>query len=220
MTAALPKHVATDDEAIPEPGARLRGDGPDMRAVMPIEEMLADLREFEDDLVGYVIRWREHLTSVGGSVLLHYARDGEKGLTLGMPCDPQVRHRSRWAHFLFEDLDADDERRPVLMMILQRERLFWDERPIDAGATTRAMRDFIRTGGRIMVTPEGHVTEGGGAPRALTHGTPEERAEVTRAGRAYFDARHRLRTDRQIKRAARLFGRRTDNGWVVLEARA
>ena len=93
------------------------------------------------------------------------------------------------------------------MMILQRERLFWDERPVDAGATTRAMRDFIRTGGRILITPEGHVTEGGGVPRALTHGTPEERAEVTRAGR-------------QIKRAARLFGRRTENGWLVLEARA
>lgn len=220
MTAALPKHVATDDEAIPDPSARMPGDGPDMRSVMPIAEMVADLRQFDGDVVGYVLRWREHLKAVGGSVLLHYDCDGEEGLTLGMPCDPQVRHRSRWAHLLFEDLDADEERRPVLMMVLQRERMCWDERPVDAAATTRAMRDFIRTGGRILITPEGHVTEGGGVPHALTHGTPEERAETTRAGRAYFDVRRRLRTDRQIKRAARLLGQRTDNGWIVLEARA
>lgn len=219
MSAALPTHVATGDEVIADLGFRQHGDGPDMRNVMSVESMLAELRQFDDDVVGYVALWRQHIAAVGGSVLLHYARDGETGITLGMPCDPQVRHRSRWAHFLFVDLDADEERRPTLMDALRREGWFWDERPVDAAATTRAIRGFIRTGGRILITPEGHLTDGGGLPRAFTHGTAEEVDEVdevTRAGRAYFDVRHRLRCDRQIKRAARMLGQRTTNGWIVL----
>lgn len=218
----LPKHIATADEPIPAPGQRMPEHRPDMRHVLSVDEMLADLRPFSEDQdeVGYVERWREHLRAIGGSVLLHYTRDGERDLTFGLPCDPQVRHRSRWAYFLFNDLEEQDGRRDVLMHILKRERLFWDERRTDAGATTRAMRDFVRTGGRILITPEGELAEGGSAPRALTHGTPAEADAVRGASHAYSDVRRRLRADRQIKRTVRLLGRRTANGWMVLEARS
>lgn len=220
MSADLPTHVATADEAIPNPGAPTHGDGPDMRAVMSIEAMLADLREFDGDEVGYVIRWRQHLAAIGASVLLHYARDGERGLTLGMPCDLQARHRNRWAHFLMEDLDADEHRRPVLLAMLQREALSWDERPVDAATTTRAMRGFLRTGGRILVTPDGQVTEGGGMLRSLLVGDAEHIREAAAEQRAYFDVRRRYRADRQIKRAVRMLGRRTSGGWLELAVTA
>lgn len=218
----LPTHVAAADEPIPAPGQRMPEDGPDMRHVAPIDDMLAALQPFTDDQddVGYVQRWREHLRAIGGSVLLHYARDGERDLTFGLPCDAQVRHRSRWAFYLFDDLEKQDGRRDVLMHVLRREHLFWDERRTDAAATTRAVRDFVRTGGRILITPEGELTEGGGMRRAFTHGTADEVEEVVRAGRVYFDVRRRLRADRQIKRAVRMLGRRTENGWFVLEARS
>lgn len=218
----LPKHVATADESIPEPGHRMPEDGPDMRFAMPIDAMLADLRPFTEDQdeVGYIERWRSHLQAIGGSVLLHYDRDGERDLTFGLPCDPQVRHRSRWAFYLFADLEAQPSRRDVLMHMLKRDGLFWDERRTDAAAVTRAMREFIRTGGRILITPEGELTEGGGAPRVLTHGTSTEVDDVVHANRNYFDVRRRLRADGQIKRAARMLGRRTAHGWIVLEAQS
>lgn len=218
MSAALPTHVATDNEAIPNPSGRIPGDGPDMRHVMPIEDMLAELREFKFDAAGYVARWRAHLSAVGGSLLLHYARDGEKAVTLGMPCDPQVRHRNRWAYFLFADLDANDERRHVLMSTLERERLCWDERPINTAETTRAMRGFLRVGGRILVTPSGQVTEGGEMPPGWMDGPEWQRLDIAEAQHAYFELRRLYRADRQIKRAARMLGRRTDNGGLELKA--
>lgn len=220
--AQLPPHVAAADEPIPDPGIRLHGEGPDMRAAMSVQQMLADLSAFTDDQddVGYVTRWREHFKSIGGSALVHYAKNGEVGLTIEMPVDPQVRHRNRWAHFLLEDLRAGEHRRDVLITLLLSARLFYDERPTDPAATTRAMRGFLRTGGRILLTPDGHVVEGIGAPRAFTHGTDGEAHEVVQAGRAYHDVRYRFRADQQIKRAVRLLGHRTANGWIVLEARA
>lgn len=189
----LPKHVATADEPIPAPGQRMPEDGPDMRHALSIDEMLADLRPFTEDQdeVGYVERWREHLRAIGGSILLHYARDGERDLTLGLPCDPQVRHRSRWAFYLFNDLDEQDGRRDVLMHVLQRKRLFWDERRTDAAATTSAVRDFIRTGGRILITPEGELTESGGRRRRRRANLRVQ--EVAMAVFAFWTVRYALK---------------------------
>lgn len=218
----LPTHVATVDEAIPAPGHRMPEDGPDMRRVMTVEAMLADLQPFtaDQDDVGYVARWRAHLRAIGGSVLLHYGRDGERDITFGLPCDPQVRHRNRWAFFLFNDLEEQAGRRDVLMHALQREGLFWDERPVDRAATTRAMRAFLRVGGRILITPGGQVTEGGEMPRAWMHGRSQDQAEVAEASLAYCDHRQRYRADRHIRRAARMLGQRVGDGWLELRARS
>jgi hypothetical protein len=87
-------------------------------------------------------------------------------------------------------------------------------------ASIKAMRDFLRTGGRILVTPDGELVEGGGLPRSFTHGTQEEAAECIRAARAYFAARSRSGANDRIKRIVRIVGRRTGNGWLVLEARS
>lgn len=215
--SALPFHVATDDEPIPALGPR-PWDGPDMQAVVPIEQMLEWLRALNDDDVGYVTLWRNLVTSTGCSVLVSYERDGEQGLRVVIPCDAQIRHRSRWMHFLLEDLDRVESRRDVLTKQLLRERLKWDERPTDPAAVTLAIRDFLRTGGRILLTPDGQLEIGGEVPQAMLSGAPAELDACRRATRAYLDVRTRLNSDRQIKRAVRMLGSRTANGWIVLEA--
>lgn len=212
----LPLLAATDDEPMPPLTGR-PWNGPDMHEAAPIEQMLGWLREFDDDDVGYLERWRELIASIGCSVLVCHERDGEVHLMQGSPSDAQDRHRSRWMCFLIRDLDRIETRRPLLMRQLVREGPRCDMRCVDPRATTKAVRDFLNTGGRILLTPEGHLDVGGGIPRLFTHGTPEEAAECVRAGQAYSNVRKRLRSDVQIKRAVRMLGKRTDNGWIVLE---
>lgn len=215
----LPLHAATADEPITAPWGD-RSDGPDMRSVQSIDTMLESLREYDDDVVGYVELWRRHAASAGLHLTLHYKRDGERHLSVGSSCDAQIRHRSRWLHFLIQDLDRIEDRRRILMEALRRDRLCLDERLTDLRATTIAVRDFLLNDGRILITPEGDVTEGGGVPRAFLNGTEHEAAECLRADRAYFSMRKHLRSDRQIKRIVRILGYKTDNGWWVLEARS
>lgn len=85
--------------------------------------------------------------------------------------------------------------------------------------TSTAIRDFIRAGGRILMTPSGELTEGAGVPWPFISGSDEQVSECLRAGRAYFSHRKRPGVDRRISRAVRILGRRTANGWTVLEAR-
>lgn len=86
--------------------------------------------------------------------------------------------------------------------------------------TMMAVRAFLKVGGRILVTPSGELIEGGGMPRSYTHASPAAAAEYLRAGKAYSAARRVVAADFQIMRAVRLLGRRTENGWLALDARA
>ena len=216
--AALPPHVAKHGEPIQPLGER-PWDGPDMRVAMSIDDMLAELAAIDDGIV-YADHWRHLVTSVGCTPAVNIEKDGELSLTVMLPCDAQVRHRSRWVHFLASDLDRVQGRRAALLELLRRAGFACDHRPVDPRATTVAMRDFLLAEGRILVAPDGRVTEGGGAPSALLHGTAEEYGACAKATRAYFDLRNRFRADRHIRRAARMLGARTDNGWLVLEARS
>lgn len=214
----LPPHVATADEPIEQLRDRA-WDGPDMRCVMPIEMMLGALHQ-TSDAVAYLALWRTFVKSVGGWVGLTISREGDEELSLGRPCDAQIRHRSRWLHFLSDDLNSDPDRRDLLISTLIAAGRYADNRPADIRATTRAIRDFIRTQGRILIDPDGKLTEGGGMPWLFTHGSEAEAAECVRASRCYFAVRRRWRSERHIKRAVRMLGTRTDNGWLVLEGRA
>lgn len=91
-----------------------------------------------------------------------------------------------------------------------------NQRRSSGDATTKAVRDFIRAGGRILITPDGELTEGGGLPRGFTHGSVAEADEYLRAGRAYLVARATRGGDARIMRAVRRLGRRTENGWLAL----
>lgn len=212
----LPLHVATIDEPINE----LRdhpSDGPDMRCALPIEMMLGALHR-ANDASAYLVMWRTFVKSVGGWVGLTITPEGEEEMEIGSPCDAQLRHRSRWLHFLSEDLNSDPERRDLLVSTLIASGQYADNRPADMRATTRAIRDFIRTQGRILIDPKGNLTEGAGVPRIFTHGSDTEAADYVRASRFYSAVRRRWRSDHHIRRAVQILGKRTANGWLVLEA--
>ena len=215
----LPRHVAGDDELIPELAGRDL-DGPDLRLVTPIADMLSALAEHRDNADAYVDQFRAFLSEAGIDVSLLIERDGTECLMVGGRSDRQMRHRSRWGHFLFEHLDQQVACREELCRQLWREGRCADNRHVTFTQTTTAVRDFLRIGGRILVTPDGRLTEGGGLPQAFINGSQEEQDECRRAGRAYFDLHLRSRAREQIKRAVRMLGRRTDNGWMVLEARS
>lgn len=219
--AQLPLHVAAEDEPIPALHGH-RSEGLDMRLAPPIASMLDDLDRFADDedVVGYIALFREQLGAIGVDLSVVIEADGTPCLMVGSRCDSQVRHRSRWIFFLFEHFDRDEERRSYLMRQLRREGRYVDERPSDPQRTTAAIRGFLQFDGRILLDPNGNLTEGGGLPRALLTENPDGATACRRAHRAYFDARRRWQADHQIARAVRMLGQRTDNGWIVLEARA
>lgn len=216
---ALPLHVATDGEPIPAT-AGIALEGPDMRSAMPIADMINDLRQHDGDIVGYVADWREHMASVGANMSAMFEEDGDLHLMVGSSVDLQVRHRSRWIYFLCGDLDAEDGRRKWLLSVLIEEGCYADNRPVNPKATTIAIRDYLRTEGRIMIDPRGKLKDGGGVPNWWLVGNKKQIAERTRALQAYHHARRRWRSESQIKRAVRMLGTPTDNGWIVPEARA
>ena len=214
MTAALPPHVATVDEPIPPSSRHPLINEPDMRTVTPIEMMLAELAHVADDDIAFVAQFRTYIREIGCTLMAHYGRDGYLTLNLGSPVDIQVRHRSRWAHYLFDRLDAIEGRRDLLLRILIAERVCWDERPERPRETTLAIRGFLNAGGRILISPCGRLEENGCAA-ALSLVAPRA-DECAAAAFRYLDVRRRFRADRQIRRAVRLFGR-VQNGWHVLE---
>lgn len=212
----LPPHVAQDDEPIDNLRAR-PWDGPDMRKVLPIEMMLGVLHQTAN-AASYLTLWLAMVKSGGGWVSVTITKDGEEELGIGTPCDAQIRHRSRWLHFLTEDLNEDPERRELLIAQLIAAGRYADNRPADPGLTMRAVRDFLKVGGRILIEPDGRVSEGGSLPRTFSHGTAEAAEECIRASKAYYAVRRRWRSDRHIGRAVRMLGRETGSGWWVLEA--
>jgi hypothetical protein len=216
---ALPVHCATADEPLP----RLNGSewqGPDLADVMPVEQMIDALRQTDDDDVGYLALWLKMVGAAGCKILLDYDAEGQRGLMQWTPCDPQIRHRSRYVHLLFEDLDRVPTRREMLKDVLEESGSYSDRRPRQPRKVTEALRAFIRTGGRLLLTPTGRVSIGAGVPRALLDGTDDEAEACRTATLAFLEVRKRYRADPQLKRALRLIGTRTSNGWHVLEATA
>ena len=164
--------IATADEPIANLIAD-RWSGPDMKTVMPIEMMLGVLHQ-TPDASAYLKVWLRLVETFGGWTSLIISRDGEEDLRVGLPMDPQMRHRNRWHHFLTKDLNEDPERRDLLISMLIAQGRYADNRPADPRVTTRAMRDFLRSGGRILIEPDGKLTEGAGLPRSFTHGSDAE----------------------------------------------
>jgi len=215
----LPVHCATDDEPIPALDTD-RYNGPDMRRAQSIADMLIDLRKVSDDEHEYVERWREMLKSVGGSASVNIDKEGVRHLTIGTPCDFQMRHRSRWIHYLVRDLDGMEGRRDHLKRRLISEGHYSDNRPVDPRRTTRAVRGFLQIQGRILLDPQGRLMEGGGLPQGMQSEDYETSSEAMRAAFFYLETLRRFRSDRQIRRTVEMLGRRTENGWIVLETRA
>ena len=222
MSRDLPPHVAMANEPLPPIGDRDWA-GPDLGFLDPVENMLLTLTAFEqdEDEVGYIDLWLLHIASVGCRMSAIYERSGEVSISSWSPCDPQMRHRSRYVHFLVQDLDRVEGRRELLTKMLIEAGQVVDQRPKPSiRDTVTAVRSFLAADGRILITPEGRLDEGAGVPEPYVGGTADEAAECMRSHRAYHHLRKYFRADTQIKRIARSLGRRTDHGWTVLEARS
>lgn len=217
--SALPPHIATEDEPIPARGDR-PWDGPDVRKAMPIPDMLSALGAAAfAGLPSYIRLWRYFAHTVGGSVGLMRTRDGEESLLIGSCVDAQLRHRSRWLHFLTEDLFAREGARDALEADIRRSPYLVDERPRDPRTVTAALRGLLDVGGRVLLTPDGEIEEGFSAEvgrRWRADADERDWQEFLAAGRAYFQARATLNSDEHIVRAVRMLGTRHSNGWHSL----
>lgn len=214
----LPPHIALADEPILAIDADDPIAGPDLRLATPVEQMVATLAQHDDDDVEYLSLWRQFIAQIGGSVSLDFDPEGDRRLMIGAPCDAQIRHRWRWLHFLTEDLKRSDERYELLGARLIAEGRYSDNRRNDPHLTTLAIRAFLDGGGRILLDPEGHLTEGGSVPAKFVEGSARDADRIMASSRFYYRVRRRWRSDAQIKRAVRLLGQRLSNGWLELAA--
>jgi hypothetical protein len=85
-----------------------------MRKAKPIADMLADLHARDGDTRSYFDLWIEYLNSIGNHIGVRIDQDGSWHMMVGGPVDPQIRHRNRWQHFLWEDLVRVDGRYEAL----------------------------------------------------------------------------------------------------------
>ena len=136
MNAALPPYAATGDEPIPALGGD-EWDGPDLRSAMPVDQMIDCLKKLDGNDADYVALWLRLAGSIG-HVFVMIDRDGKRDLMVGGACDAQIRHRSRWQHFLVEDLDRLEGRRELLIATLIYQGQFSDQRPHAPSGTMAA----------------------------------------------------------------------------------
>ena len=123
----LPPTVAPIDEPLPALRGRL-WDGPDLSDVIPVEMVLADLAGIEP-CSDYVSRFRQWADQTGIYLATMIDRDGQEYLMPGIPCDSQMRHRGRYLHYLFTDLDRRPDARDELGRQLIDEGHCADNRP-------------------------------------------------------------------------------------------
>lgn len=210
-TAGSSVGVAATPDA--PPVERLRG--PDLRDLPPLEQQIDWLNAIAHDGCGYAALWISIVQSIGDVSLL-ITRNGEREMVLGRACDSQERERASRLEKLSDHLDQSSHLAALIDALWEKGRVS-DNRPHLPGLTTECIRDFLSTGARVLVDPEGRLLEGGEVPRAFINGTPHDVAEWDRAARNYYVNLPRKGARTQIARAARLLGRRTNNGWIVLE---
>lgn len=213
----LSTNPAPDGEPIPAPRHDDDLTGPDMREVMPIAEMIADLRRFDTDFPAYAERWGEFHDLIGGYVDARIEADGTRHLTVGLPCDIQARHRALWSQALCVDLKSDLRRREALIDNMIGRWRYIDDRPVDTRRIIAVLRDYLRVGGRILIDPDGALRDGG-IPNSYYLGSPKENEACAAACRAYLELRCHWQPHPHIKRVARMLGKQTKHGWWVLES--
>ena len=185
-----------------------------MYKAKPIEVMLGQLAR-ADKPSSYLSLWMHFVRSVGGWVCLTISGDGEEELGFGLPCDSQLRHRSRWMHYLWEDLRQNPEAHELLVITKMQKWEYTDNRPADPRETTQALRRLLDAGGVLLVDPEGALTLRNSIPRDIAF-DDNRMNELLQASRNYLSVSRRWRSHCHIKRAVRMLGHRTSNGWMVL----
>lgn len=79
------------------------------------------------------------------------------------------------------------------------------------------LRDFLAHDGRLLIEPSGRLVEAGTLPRWWNLPDCPQRSRALQAHRAFYAMQSDRSAGARFKRAARLLGRKTGNGWRVLE---
>lgn len=189
--------------------------GPDMRAVPPVEQHVDWLDAVANDPAAYAALFIGVVRSIG-DISVMVARDGTQSVVFGRAFDDQEQQRTAHLAVLGEHMLKSGHRSALISRIWDVGTVL-DQRPHLPGLTTECIRDFLTTGGRLLITPDGRVEEGGEFPRALINGTDAEIAECRRASRNYYINSNRGGARAQILRTIQMCGRQTSNGWFVME---
>jgi hypothetical protein len=182
--------------------------------VPPLDQQL----EWLDEVVGnperYCALWCAALASVGGSVSIPDNSNDPDALGIGRVCDRHMDERGRRIDALVGHLDWAGHRQVLRRQLTSAAA--GQDREI-----TQAVRDFLRTEGRIFITPKGALVEGGGLTKIYLEGSDELQADYAAASVAYHRVKARARGRRYIARAVRMLGKlHAGSGCIVLEASA
>jgi hypothetical protein len=207
-----------------QPRPALRGDphdGPDLNDAMPLDQMLNLLgAAMHEGPEVYVPLWQRLLSGVGGYAGFMW-QDVFPILMVGSTEDAQAGERRQLADELTQHMRQSGFRQQLVEQLVGDTAGTNPNKDAEevARATLTAVRDFLATEGRILIDPQGDLTENGGMPRSW--GKSEERdEEIMRAGRVYFSPLACPRPRAQIRAFVETFGQRTINGWLELASDA
>jgi hypothetical protein len=199
---------------------------PDLSVGRTLEDALARLEQIafaEGDVptgwMEYADAWLEELRDFAGFASSTYDRDGTHHLSLGLPCDGQERERRRRMDALCDHMRERSGAREAIARQLEREGYVTDNRPVSIREIVAATREFVRTGGEVLVHPSGRpeakadlgiILEGDDLAAADAH---------WQAAVAICKLERRPSAQRVLRRIAKFCGKRLDNGWIVFSGR-
>lgn len=206
-------------------------EGPDLNLAPVIEQALGELTNIANDpsdatraeiAERYLDAWEGFAAAYGVNAGLMW-QDVFPMLIVGQASDPQHEERTRRAELLWQNLVDAGFRFHLLKRLIVRNGGTGTNPRKDPWevfrASTTAMRRFLATDGRILIDPQGNLTEGGGMPRNWGKGDTFD-TEILEAGRQYFAAIACPVPADHIKDFTAKFGTRHDNGWIELTAQS
>ena len=155
--------------------------GPDFQVGAPLEQRLMWLDAQAHDPEAYAMLFLGAMETVGSAAII--VEESGEYIEFGVIADEHDKERARWLHALSEHLEAAGHRHALLRLLFAREKV-GDARPRTPAGVTRSIRDYLATGGNILVTPEGVLSEKV-TIRLQNLRTDEAFAEAGRATRAY-----------------------------------
>lgn len=207
-------------------GVREELNGPDLDALAPWDEFVAmlDASRNAGDLEKYVTVWL-WVSDVNGTAPFLMWRPGDDAedrgsVYTGVACDRLEKERRRRRDDLDEHSKTVDGFDMEVRRELHRRYRYTDNRKSPHREIFAVVRAFMATGGRLLIAPEGtrrrrEPVESGGDLKLLA--AEDWAGPATAAAKAMERLIQRWHVQPIIERIVRRIGKRTDNGWIVLE---
>jgi hypothetical protein len=192
---------------------------PDLSKGRMLEDALAHLDWIAANAPGsYAHEWVEECVDCGVDVRAHIE---DVGTRLNVGCALDGLERNVWCQALVKHFKRNERHRQAITDHLVQSGRYFDLREVSTRDLFDAMRDFLRHGGRVMINPKGQVKSkfdlGKLYPR---DGGSDPAPELVEAVLRFTRLERRWDGRGRLKRAVRVLGEATPNGWVVLEQEA